>query len=330
MEHKKAKPFLSIDKQIELLKSKRLEIINQKSLEKYLILYGYQTLVNGYNDPLMVDFNRHNDMYREGATSEQLIGLFNFDRTISTYIFSNLQNFERRFTTAMINAIGSELDNFNIHDSTLFSIQDSETWNHFFTSNFENADRDQGDRAGIRTQWQRFFNKNKNVNLIKGYESVNSCPLYCLLLLATFGDKIDLYNSLQPEIQYKIRFSTFQQVELPNNEIVRSGIVFKSVLREFKKLRNRCVHANVVYNFGSKILEKKLKQYAEDQLGISKGLIKAFHLSKLLDIFLNQDSEVRISNRLCFLISTKLETFKEKYKWDDLTTLYLIRKLGMA
>lgn len=152
MEHKKAKPFLSIDKQIELLKSKRLEIINQKSLEKYLILYGYQTLVNGYNDLLMVDFNRHNDMYREGATSEQLIGLFNFDRTISTYIFSNLQNFERRFTTAMINAIGSELDNFNIHDSTLFSIQDSETWNHFFTSNFENADRDQGDRAGIRTQ----------------------------------------------------------------------------------------------------------------------------------------------------------------------------------
>lgn len=331
MEHKKPKLFLSIEEQIQLLRSKNLGIVSERSLEKYLLLYGYQTLVNGYNDPLMQGYNRHNDIYRDGATSEQLIGLFNFDRTISTYILSNLQNFERRFTTAMIIALGNELKNYQILDSTLFSINNSETWSHFFNSNFDNADRSSGDKEGIRHYWQGLFNKQKKVNLIKDYESVGTCPLYSLLLLATFGDKIDLYNSLQIDIQYKIRQVLFQQVSLPNDLILKNYYLFKYLLTEFKKLRNRCAHENVVYNFESRISNAKvLRQYIANTFDIPVASIKIYYLAKLLDIFLNQDSETRMfSNSLCSLITEKLDVFRDKYNWDDLTFEYIYKKLGI-
>lgn len=84
------KHFLTVSEQIELLKTRGLEIKNIKSLEWYLTKYNYQSFINGYNDFFLLAQARNLNMYKYKANSDDLISLFNFDRYISKFILGDI------------------------------------------------------------------------------------------------------------------------------------------------------------------------------------------------------------------------------------------------
>ena len=93
------KTHKSIDEQIELLISRGLIIFNKQKIKTYLSIYNYQWLINGYNDPFMLNNNRKSNQYSFNSTSESIIQFFNYDRTISSLILSNVQCIEKTLSS---------------------------------------------------------------------------------------------------------------------------------------------------------------------------------------------------------------------------------------
>ena len=114
-----SKSFKTFDEQIELLKSRGLNIVSDSKIKIYLQRYNYQNFINGYNDSFMIIFDRSTNKYIQGAKSSNIIDLFNFDRTLSGYLLTNLQNIERQLSTALTYVLGQELKKQEICSCTL-------------------------------------------------------------------------------------------------------------------------------------------------------------------------------------------------------------------
>lgn len=93
------KPFLTIDQQIDLLKSRNLLIQNEQETKRSLLSYGYYEIINGYKDPFLKDDDK--ECFKDGITFEHIFNLFNFDRNLRTWTMSSLEMFESNLRQAV-------------------------------------------------------------------------------------------------------------------------------------------------------------------------------------------------------------------------------------
>jgi abortive infection bacteriophage resistance protein len=78
------KPFLSLEKQIEKLSSRGLEILSVDNAKQQLLRTTYYDLINGYKDVFLVEKIdlEDEDQYISGTTFEDILDLYNLDREI--------------------------------------------------------------------------------------------------------------------------------------------------------------------------------------------------------------------------------------------------------
>ena len=75
-----AKPFLTYQQQISILKSgKHLIVQNQDYAEKTLQQIGYFALIGGYKSPFK---NPTTKKYRDGIAFEDIVALYKFDENL--------------------------------------------------------------------------------------------------------------------------------------------------------------------------------------------------------------------------------------------------------
>lgn len=92
--------FLSIKEQVNHLKNNRnLEITNSNLLELYLMKYNYENFVNLYHKYLS---KPNTKIFLDGVTSDTLIDIFNFDRSLSLRLLFDVLELERIITTKLI------------------------------------------------------------------------------------------------------------------------------------------------------------------------------------------------------------------------------------
>lgn len=167
------KPFRTISEQIKLLKERKLNIDNSERLQWYLKSFNYQNLINGYNDPFFSNHDRKNS-YDLNSYDFMILDLFNFNRTISSYILNDLHTIEMKFSTAISYIILKNVNKVN-KNATCFDDLDLDTisllfriYDHKLLKNLETN-----------------FNECKNKQFIKAkkYQNFQQTPIYTLSLI---------------------------------------------------------------------------------------------------------------------------------------------------
>lgn len=188
----KLKKFKTWDEQIELLKSRNLIIKNESKLKLYLQKYNYQNFINAYNDPFMLNFDRNTNKYRDDVDSEHIINLFNFDRTISSYIFKYLQNIERELSSIITYIIGEEMNKIG-YKSCLVLDFNKYDYKKIFTYN-------KNEIKYLKKQIENLINKRDDILFKKYYQNqkinLKKIPIWVLSLSWDFGTLINIYKKL--------------------------------------------------------------------------------------------------------------------------------------
>jgi len=94
------KPPLSVQEQIELLKTRGLRIPDEQRAARYLQNISYYRL-SGYMYPFLADTKLHR--YRNGTTFEDIPDLYRFDRELRLLIFAAIEKIEIAFRAQIIN-----------------------------------------------------------------------------------------------------------------------------------------------------------------------------------------------------------------------------------
>ena len=261
------KPYLTIDKQIELLESRGMNIKNRDYLKYYLERYNYQNFINGYNDYLFKSDERSSNTYKVGITEKEIINIFNFDRSISSLILSNILDIERQFSSYLNYVICQTLiTKYNDIYCNIFAL-DNKGYQDIFSNAFKSVPKDQWDEVvkTINDTLKYNWNNNKNDDLVIKYPNEKEIPLWCICIYWSFGDirKI-LYKYLDSFL-----FNKFFD-KLNNSKI--NKYEFKKIVKMMNKVRNKCCHNNVVYNWSYKN-------------------IKLFDLVHWIDVFRNKKNK---------------------------------------
>ena len=99
--------YLSIDEQIQKLKSQHLHFKDENHARALLMEHGYYNIINGYREPYIFINEHGNKQYMDGVTFEQIYNLFIFDRTIRDAIIMSMIDFEDYLKAIAADIIGS-------------------------------------------------------------------------------------------------------------------------------------------------------------------------------------------------------------------------------
>ena len=217
-----AKVFRTIDEQLEILKSKGLNIEDYDKAKEILLRENYFFL-NGYRSPLLVNGSKR---FIDGASFEELYALFSFDRYFRNIIFKNLliveNNYKSIFSYVLSKKYGyKEKDYLNV----------------------ENFDRNRDKSKQIND----LIRKLKRQIRINGYQHsatshyINNygyIPLWVGVKVLSFGLMGELFSILKQEDKDDI--ATYY-----NNVDSASLGDYLSILSNY---RNLCAHEDILYN----------------------------------------------------------------------------------
>jgi abortive infection bacteriophage resistance protein len=98
--HPYIKPPLPVQDQINLLKSRGLQIPDEERAARYLRNISYYRL-SGYMYPFLADTKQH--LYKDGTMFEDVLDLYRFDRELRLLVFSAIEKIEVAFRARIIN-----------------------------------------------------------------------------------------------------------------------------------------------------------------------------------------------------------------------------------
>lgn len=98
------KPPLSIQQQLELLRSRGLIISDSKNAEHYLMFINYYRFC-GYGIEFEETLSNSEKHYREGTTFEQILDCYVFDRKLRLLVIDAIERIEIAIRTVMVNEL---------------------------------------------------------------------------------------------------------------------------------------------------------------------------------------------------------------------------------
>ena len=217
-----AKVFRTIDEQLEILKSKGLNIEDYDKAKEVLLRENYFFL-NGYRSPLLVSGSKR---FIDGASFEELYALFSFDRYFRNIIFKNLLIVENKYKSI-----------FSYVLSKKYGYKEKDYLN------VENFDRNKDKSKQIND----LIRKLKRQIRINGYQHsatshyINNygyIPLWVGVKVLSFGLMGELFTILKQEDKDDI--ATYY-----NNVDSASLGDYLSILSNY---RNLCAHEDILYN----------------------------------------------------------------------------------
>jgi abortive infection bacteriophage resistance protein len=84
------KEFKTIDEQINLLKSRGMNIPDEQRAKKYLLTNNYYNIINGYSKP----FLKEKEVYLPGTTFDEVSRLYFFDKELKQTLFNYILDAE--------------------------------------------------------------------------------------------------------------------------------------------------------------------------------------------------------------------------------------------
>ncbi|MFZ2186373.1 MAG: Abi family protein [Streptococcus parauberis] len=247
-----SKPFKTFEEQIEILKSRNLNFINENAAKDILSTYSYYEIINGYKEVGL----ESDDCFKEGVTFEQLYNLFLMDKKIRTLISISINELESQLRTAISYVVSK-------HYSSNQSL-------YLNRRNFE-----KGKVKYNISQRTQLLNKCRKIieddrHPYKHYrEKHGNVPPWILVKGMTFGNLITFYKLQLPNIKDEVvSIMTGIPIELVDDELKEMIInIFYFLLAH----RNNTAHVCRAYNF--KTEKSKISYYSKfhERMRISKA-----------------------------------------------------------
>ena len=216
------KTFKSIDEQIEILKSKGLEIDDINYAKSVLLRENYFFL-SGYRHLFLK--SQKDRMFIPGTQFKELYAMFNFDRQIRNIFFKNIliveNNAKSIFSYQLSKKYGiKEKDYLNPKNFTKNSIKSRQV--HDVLNKVKRQIRVNGKQHSA------------TIHYITNYGYI---PLWILVKVLSFGIMAELYGILTEEDQMEI--ASFYNLD------IESLTIYLSILSNY---RNLCAHEDILYD----------------------------------------------------------------------------------
>lgn len=104
--------YISVECQIEKLKSQGLIINDDNAAKHYLDIYGYSNLIKSYRDPYVFTAPDGKKTYRNGITLEQILSLYSFDKNLRNAVMASMLDLEEHIKEVSADIIAQS---FGIH-----------------------------------------------------------------------------------------------------------------------------------------------------------------------------------------------------------------------
>ena len=216
---------ITLDEQIQLLRSRGMVINNEEKAKEVLSDIGYYRL-GFYWFPMEIDYpnkNNRNHLFKDTADFDDAVRLYYFDFKLRNILLKYLSRIEISFKTSLIYFVSNRYDSHP-------------TWfvnpiivNRSFIQNFDVE------------VYNSKFRKNKVIaRHHKKYINDKYAPAWKTIEFMTLGGVISLYTSLNNnDLKRKIAsIYNINRVE-----------VFENYINLIRDIRNVCAHSNVLYDF---------------------------------------------------------------------------------
>lgn len=281
------KPFLNFEKQIEILTSRG--IVCDEHTRFYLMRNNYYSVINFYKTPFLQE--KGSDKYKKGLHMNEIISLFEFDKSIRMAFFNSITEFERVMKT-LISYHFSEINTNNKHEKVVNRYLDYDCY-YLNSKNLDNIH--------IIVKRMKNLLKDNKISVLKHYKEKNNIPLWVLIHFLTFGEMSILFSVLKNSVKDRVMNSVKDIYKKENGkEIKLSKEFMESFLKVTGNFRNVCAHNERTYN-----LKTKVTISSNEFIG-SKSRQNLFGVYQGLEIFLTKSEYKNLTSSLmgCF---TKLE-----------------------
>lgn len=228
------KPALTLDKQVELLKSRGMTIpdADTKLVKNALRITNYYRLSAYYIDL----YDRKNEIFDKPVTFDKVYDIYCFDEKLRHLLFSVIEPIELRLRAEI--AYNLAIKYGNVAHLCFSAVQDKKLHLKFLEIYYSN----------LSSLLYRPYVKHN----IKKYGEL---PIWAAVETMSFGTLCRYYNNLENDTK-KIIATSF------NSDIDKLGGWFKAL----NEIRNICAHSDRIYNAK---LNTDVKLYTEDRDGLS-------------------------------------------------------------
>ncbi len=275
------KKYKTFEQQILLLEKRGLEIKNRSKFQWYIRCNNYQNFINAYNDPFMQNFTRSTNLYRGDASDLAIIDLFNFDRSLSSIMLSNIKEIEVKFNSAITYEIGKELFNLGEEEGRILEFIKNNPNNRRIFQKDTNIEK-------MREELIGNFNKSKS-SLKKKYafdKKIEDVPIWTLSVFWTFGNAISIYKKLDTKIKNNIIDEYFNGIFDDSDELLK-------IFAWLKTIRNASCHNNVIYNLSVKNNASKFFDLLDEVPLTKHPRVKIFDVVRIIDVILGKEGKDR-------------------------------------
>ena len=234
-ELKQHQPSMSVDKQVENLKTLGLIINDEEYAKRILNDISYFRLIKAYS----LGFKPKNGKYNEGVTFEQIVDLYLFNANFRQITFSVIEKIEVNVRCRIANYFADTYGVLGYKDPANFV---GEEYHHTFL-----ADIEEEIGRNTRAPFVRNFKEN--------YEG-GELPIYALVEVFSFGTLSKFYKNMKNEDKKAVAKSF--------------GIGYtylESWLESISYVRNICAHYGRLYNAKLSKTPMLYKEYSQAGIG---------------------------------------------------------------
>ena len=232
------KPFKTHNEQIEILKSRGLNIQDEHyhQVKYFLKFENYYDIINGYKDLFLLENN--SNIFKANTSFHDIYTLHQLDRHFRHLLLPKLLIFEANLKSLLSYYFSEEFQYQNFYlDSKNYHIK---------------SDKESKKLKDLITGLSKLIKyKSEEFGPIKHHlDHYNHVPSWVLIKFMTFGQVVHMYRLLLQRLKNSIakEFAlTFNKEYSCEIELAISDL--ESIMRTANFFRNICAHENRLYNF---------------------------------------------------------------------------------
>lgn len=304
---KNDKPFISVSQQIYKLRSQGLIISNTQRNQDIFRTHSYYSLVNGYCD--LLTKNKRPRIFKEGATFDELLAIFNFDRSFRLFLFPQILFIEEKIKATCINVFcGTKKDGeYSYQADDYLKIESYDTT----TKTKEEAAKKliKDFKRAIKSNIE-----NQNPAFVHAYDNYSYIPFWILTTNLSFGQISRFYESTKYDIRSKIAY----RYHLSERDL-------RTALKVLNTVRNLCAHNNRIYLTKIPFMFQSTIGLKDKSVVVDERCKHRFGSVLYALKFLLSDSKFK---NLILELSKQLSILKRKLKTIQITDV--LKRMGIS
>ncbi len=240
------KRFLTYEQQIELLKSKKLHISDEKLAVENLKQYSYYSLISGYKDIFKIEKNGE---YKADASFDNIVSLYTFDDYLRIRFLHEIIRVEKKLKSL-----------YSYSFCTLYGDKQSDYLN---ATNYNYEQYQDGVNKLISTIQKNLDHSEKYLYVNYNQQKYGTVPFWVIIQTLTIGNISKIFFYSRQELQSQVA-REFENVY---------GNHLSAMLNVLSKFRNVCAHGERLYNYKTKksILDLPIHSKIENYNPTSKN-----------------------------------------------------------